>query len=469
MAQTSSRHDLIVIGSGPGGYTAAIRAAQLGMKVAIVEEAENLGGVCLNWGCIPTKALLKQAEIYRLFQRADEFGLSAKEVSFDWGKIVARSREIAGGLASGVEYLMSKNSVEVLKGRGRVTFDKQVDLFVPATMTQKLNPKNVLLATGGRPQSIPGVEIDGENVISSKEAMVLDELPKSMAIIGAGAIGVEFAYFFNSFGCKVTLLEGENQVLPREDEEVAGLLAESLSGQGIDVRTGVMVSKVGTKGKKMSVTIEKNGGKSQSISADKVLMAVGVVGNTEDLGLEAATVKCHKGGVEVNGRMETSVKGVYAIGDVVGAPQLAHAASAEAIAAVEFMAGKERPEIDYANIPSCTYCQPQVASVGLTETQAKEAGHDVKVGRFPMSASGKARAIGETEGLVKLVFGAEYGELLGASIIGSEATELIAEIGLAKTLEATYEELLNTIHSHPTLSESVMEAAGVAFGEAVNI
>ena len=468
MAQTGNRHDLVVIGSGPGGYTAAIRAAQLGMKVAIVEEQENLGGVCLNWGCIPTKALLKQAEIYRLFQRAEEFGLSAKEVSFDWSKIVARSREVAGGLASGVEYLMSKNSVEVIRGRGRITFDKSVDLFVPGAVAAKLAPKNILLATGGRPQSIPGVEIDGEKVISSKEAMVLAELPKSIAIIGAGAIGVEFAYFFNSFGCKVTLLEGENQVLPREDEEVAGLLAESLGGQGIDVRTGVMVSKVGTKGKKMSVTIG-SGGKSQSISADKVLMAVGVVGNTKDLGLEAATVKFDKSGVEVNGRMETSVKGVYAIGDVVGAPQLAHAASAEAIAAVEFMAGKERPEIDYTNIPSCTYCQPQVASVGLTEAQAKEAGHDVKVGRFPMSASGKAQAIGETEGLVKLVFDAKYGALLGASIIGSEATELIAEIGLAKTLEATYEELLHTIHSHPTLSESVMEAAGVAFGEAVNI
>ena len=470
MAQSEKEHDLVVIGSGPGGYTAAIRAAQLGMSVAIVEAERPLGGVCLNWGCIPTKALLKQAEMYRLFQRADEFGLSVENLSFDWKKIIERSREVAGGLAAGVEYLMEKNSVEVIKGRGRITPTRQIDVQTESGHSKRLAPKNILIATGSSPQSIPGVRIDGVNVVSSKEAMVEDKLPKSIAIIGAGAIGVEFAYFFNSFGSKVTLIEALDQVLPREDAEIAQMLAQSLGEQGIDVRTGVRVEGVGRKGKSkvMQVRIVAEVDE-EVISVEKVLMAVGVVGNASELGLEAAGIRRHKAGIEVNGRLETSVKGIYAIGDVIGPPQLAHAASAEGIAAVEFMAGHERDEIDYSNIPSCTYCQPQVASVGLTEAQAKEADHDVKVGRFPFAASGKARAVGETDGLVKLVFDAKHGEVLGASIIGSEATELIAEIGLARTVEATYEELLKTVHAHPTLSESVMEAAGVAFGEGISI
>jgi dihydrolipoamide dehydrogenase len=471
MAQSQKEHDLVVIGSGPGGYTAAIRAAQLGMNVAIVEAARPLGGVCLNWGCIPTKALLKQAEMYKLFQRADEFGLSVEKLGFDWKKIIERSREVAGGLASGVEYLMKKNSIEVIKGRGRITPTRQIDVQTESGHSKRLAPKNILIATGSSPVSIPGVQIDGVKVISSKEAMVQDTLPKSIAIIGAGAIGVEFAYFFNSFGTEVTLIEALDQVLPREDAEIAQMLSLSLSEQGIDVRTGVRVQGVDTKGKGMvKVRIRPGGGgEEEIISAEKVLMAVGVVGNASELGLEAAGIRRSKAGIEVNGRLETSVKGIYAIGDVIGPPQLAHAASAEGIAAVEFMAGHEREEIDYSNIPSCTYCQPQVASVGLTEAQAKDAGHEVKVGRFPFAASGKARAVGDTEGLVKLVFDAKLGEVLGASIIGSEATELIAEIGLARTMEATYSELLKTVHAHPTLSEAVMEAAGVAFGEGISI
>ena len=470
MTQANSGYDLIVIGSGPGGYTAAVRASQLGMKTAIVEMDDNLGGVCLNWGCIPTKALLKQAEMYRLFQRADEFGFSVPKVGFDWQKLIGRSREVSSQLASGVAYLMKKGSIEVIHGRGRLTAGKEVEVFVGGAAPQKLQTKNTLVATGGHPLSIPGITIDGENVLSSKEAMVLNSQPESIAIIGAGAIGIEFAYFFNSFGTEVTVLEAESQILPREDEEVAGILEQSLREQGITIHTGVKVSEVaaGKRGGGMHVAFG-SGGKDEPLKATKVLMAVGVGANTDGLGLETANVQTERGAIVVNGRMETNVKGLYAIGDVVGPPQLAHVASAEAVAAVEFMAGKQRPELQRDAIPGCVYCQPQVASVGLTEKDAIAAGHDVRVGRFPFVASGKAKAIGETEGLVKLVFESQYGELLGASIVGSEATEMIAELGLARTLEATHDELLQTVHAHPTLSEAVMEAAGEALGEAINI
>ena len=471
MAESSSAYDVVVIGSGPGGYTAAIRASQLGMKVAIVEIEENLGGICLNWGCIPTKALLKQAEMYRLFQRAEEFGFSTGKVEYDWSKLVARSRDVAGQLAKGVAYLMKKGSIEVVRGRGRIAAGREVEVFVGGAAPQKLETKNILVATGGHPMSIPGVTIDGDDVLSSREAMVLEEQPEAVAIIGAGAIGIEFAYFFNSFGSQVTVLEAESQVLPREDEEVAGMLEKSLQAQGITIHTGVKVSEVArARGGSMQVRFRGEGAdEDDRCSASKVLMAVGVSGNIDGLGLEAAGVRTERGAIVVNGRMETNVNGVYAIGDVVGPPQLAHVASAEAVAAVEFMAGKERPELRRDNIPGCVYCQPQVASVGLTEERAIAAGHDVRVGRFPFAASGKARAIGDTEGMVKLVFESRYGELLGASIIGSEATEMIAELGLARALEATHEELLQTMHAHPTLSEAVMEAAGDALGEAINI
>ncbi len=470
MTQANSGYDLVIVGSGPGGYTAAVRASQLGMKAAIVEMDETLGGVCLNWGCIPTKALLKQAEMYRLFNRAEEFGFSISNVAFDWQKLISRSRDVSGQLAKGVSYLMKKGSIEVIHGKGRLTVGKEVEVFVEGALPQKLQTRNILVATGGHPLSIPGVAIDGENVLSSKEAMVLGSQPASIAIIGAGAIGIEFAYFFNSFGTKVTVLEAESQVLPREDEEIAGVLEQSLIEQGINVHTGVKVSKVG-KGKRDSMEVTYGGGDEgeRKLSVTKVLMAVGVGGNIDGLGLEAAGVQTERGAIVVNGRMETNIKGIFAIGDVVGPPQLAHVASAEAVATVEFMAGKERPELARDSIPGCVYCQPQVASVGLTEKDAIAAGHDVRIGRFPFAASGKARAIGETEGLVKLVFEAQYGDLLGASIVGSEATEMIAELGLARTLEATHDELLQTVHAHPTLSEAVMEAAGEALGEAINI
>jgi len=468
MAADQDTFDLVVIGGGPGGYTAAIRAAQLGLQAAVVEQDE-LGGVCLNWGCIPTKVLLRQAEIYRLFQRAGEFGFEVDEVGFDWRRMIARSRQVADQLAKGVAYLMKKNQVQVFSGKGGITPTRKVEVRDgDGQVSQVLEGRYIIVATGGRPRSISGVEIDGKRVLSSQEAMVLADRPGSLAIVGAGAIGVEFAYFFNAFGTEVTLLEIESQVLPREDEEVARALAQSLEGQGIRVEIGVEVQAVEARKRKLAVRYR---GKEEAREAevDKVLMAVGVTGNVEGLGLEALGVRVRNGTIEVNGRLETSARGIYAIGDVIGEPQLAHAAAAEGVAAAEFIAGRQRAEIDRSNVPRCVYCQPQVASVGLSEKEAREAGHDVKVGRFPFTASGKARAAGETEGLVKLVFDSRYGELLGAAILGGEATELIAELGLARSLEATYEELLRTVHAHPTLSEGVMEAAGEAFGEALNL
>ncbi len=468
MTEGAGSFDVVVIGAGPGGYTAAIRAQQLGLSAALVEREESLGGVCLNWGCIPTKALLKQAELYRLFRRADEFGFKVDAVDYDWDKVISRSRGVAGNLAKGVGYLMGKNKVQVFKGDGRITPMKKVEVSRGGKIEQTLSAGSVIIATGGRPQTIPGVEIDGEKVISSREAMVAAKQPASMLIIGAGAIGIEFAYFYNAFGTAVTVVEALPQVLPREDAEVAQVLVKSLEEQGIAVATGVGVTGVKSKGRKVEVRYEGDG-KETVATVDKVLMAVGVRANVEGMGLEALGVRMEKGAIQVNGRLETSVKGVYAIGDVVGPPQLAHMASAEAVAAAEFIAGFERDEIDRSNIPSCTYCQPQVASVGMTEAEAVAAGRAVKVGRFPFMASGKAQAAGETDGLVKLIFDEQYGEILGAAMVGAEATELIAEVCLARKLEATYEELLHTVHAHPTLSEAVMEAAGEAYGEALNI
>lgn len=462
------KFDVVIIGGGPGGYSAAIRAAQLGRRVALVEKDDNLGGVCLNWGCIPTKALLKQAEVYSLMQRADEFGFKLGSLEVDWAKMIGRSREVAQELAQGVAYLMGKNKVTVLKGYGRLTPARKVEVHADDKTTQLVSAEQIIIATGSRPQSLPGIEIDARGVISSREAMSLEKQPRSLAIIGAGAIGVEFAYFYNAFGTKVTLLEAQAQILPREDEEISALLATELGEQGIEVETDVRVSGVEKKGRQMLVHYNGSTGESQ-IKVDKVLMAVGVVGNVEGLGLAALGIRSVKGAIEVDGRLETSVKGIYAIGDVAGPPQLAHVAVAEGVAAVEFGAAQTRPEINRNHIPSCVYCQPQVASIGKSEKDARAAGYEVKVGRFPFAASGKAQATGDTGGMVKLVFASQYGELLGASIVGAEATELIAELGLALNLEATYEEILQTIHAHPTLSEAVMEAAGAAFGEALNI
>ena len=456
-------YDVAVIGGGPGGYAAAIRARQLGLKTALIEDAE-LGGTCLNWGCIPTKALLKQAEVYQLFGRAEEFGLRAEPPVVDWEAVIARSRQVAAQLSKGVAYLMQKNQVEVLAGRGRLTPGRQV---VVEDGVAELTAEHVVLATGARPKSIPGVELDGERIITSREAMLVAQQPASLAIIGAGAIGVEFAYFYRAFGSDVLLLEALPQVLPREDEEIAAGLAESLAQQGIEVATGARVEEV--KRQKRAVALRyRVGDEVQTRRVDYVLVATGVQGNVEGLGLEALGIRTRAGAIVVDERMQTSAKGIYAIGDVAGPPLLAHAATQEGIAAVEFIAGRQRPALDPLHVPNCIYCQPQVASVGLSESQARQAGHEVKVGRFPFAASGKGQAAGETEGLVKLVFDARYGELLGGAILGAEATELIAELTLALRLEATYEELLWTPHAHPTLSEAIMEAAGQAFGEAIH-
>lgn len=458
--------DIAIIGGGPGGYVAAIRASQLGFRTAVVER-DRLGGVCLNWGCIPTKALLKNAEIYNQFKNSDEWGIHHKDLSFDFGRIIKRSRDVALRNSKGVEYLFKKYKVEHISGFGRLAGKGKIEVEWEGRPVETVSAKHLIVATGARPRSLPGIAIDGKRVISSTEAMVLAAPPKSMVIIGAGAIGVEFAYFFSSFGTKVTMIEMMPTILPIEDAEISKLLASNFRKAGIDILTGTTVESAGGS-KAVEITVVTKEGRKE-LTADVALMAVGVQGNVEKMGLEELGVKVERSWIQVDEFSRTAVEGVYAIGDVAGPPWLAHVASREGIVCVEAIAGRNPQPIDYENIPSCTYCQPQVASVGLTEEKAIAAGHQIKVGRFPFTASGKARAIGETEGLVKLLFDAKYGELLGAHILGADATEMIAELGIAKTLETSGHEIARTIHAHPTLSEAVMEAAANAYGEAVNI
>jgi dihydrolipoamide dehydrogenase len=470
VTDNKNHFDLIVIGSGPGGYVGAIRASQLGQKAAIVER-DRLGGVCLNWGCIPTKALLKNAEIYRLFKKSDEFGISHDNLHFDFSKIVDRSRAVADKSAKGVSFLMKKNNVAVFSGTGKLADKNRVEVYdADHKPKDTLTASRVLIATGARAKALPGISFDGKQVISSTEAMLLKEVPKTMLIIGAGAIGVEFAYLYNAFGTTVTLVEMMPTILPIEDHEISDLLARSFKKSGIQILTQSKVSTLKSSNDGVEATVQNAKGESSQIKAEIALMAVGVTGNLEGLGLEALGVNVEKGHIPVDSSFQTNVPGIYAIGDVIGPPWLAHVASAEAISAVEGMARvEERQKVVYEDIPGCTYCQPQVASLGLTEQKAREKGYELRIGKFPFSASGKARATGETEGLVKLVFDAKYGELLGAHIIGADATEMIAELGLAKNLEATYQEILKTVHAHPTLSEAIMEAAGDAAGEAINL
>jgi dihydrolipoamide dehydrogenase len=468
MAAEQQACDLIVIGGGPGGYVAAIRAAQLGMQVALVER-DALGGVCLNWGCIPTKALLRNAELYRLMQRGAEFGLLCDNLRFDFGTIVGRSRRVAERLAQGVDFLMRKNNIRVLKGSGRLAGAGAVTVqSADGTPVASLRAPHIILSTGARPRPLPGLPFDQVRVLSSTEAMVLPEVPASLVIIGAGAVGVEFAYFYNAFGCQVTLIEMLPQVLPLEDNEISGALHKALTGQGIDILVDSRVERADTTADGVQVQVQTPQG-ARSVQGDKVLVAIGVQGNIEDLGLDTAGVRTERGFIVVNESCRTNVQGLYAIGDVNGPPCLAHVASAEGIATVEAIAGLDTPGVNRQNIPACTYCQPQVASVGLTEQAAREAGHDIRVGRFPFSASGKALAVGESEGLVKVIFDAASDELLGAHILGAEATDLIAEVGIARTLETTHYEILKTVHAHPTLPEAIMEAVGNAFGEAIHI
>jgi dihydrolipoamide dehydrogenase len=458
--------DVVILGGGPGGYVAAIRAAQLGLK-AVVIERDRLGGICLNWGCIPTKALLKNAEIYTLFKHSADWGISYDNLRFDFSKVIKRSRDAASRLSKGVEYLFRKNKVAHLSGSGRIAGVGVLEVFQNGTRAEIVHASHIIVSTGARPRSIPGVKIDGKRVISSTEAMLLPQPPKSMVIIGAGAIGIEFAYFYNAFGTKVTVVEMMPTILPSEDTEIAKLLEGILKKTGIDIYTESKVETVSAS-EEVLITVTTKEGK-KDLHGEVALMAVGVQGNIEDIGLEGLGVGTEKGFVKVDDRYRTNVSGIYAIGDVIGLPLLAHVASAEGIACVEAIAGVETSGVDYDNIPACTFCQPQVASIGLTETKARELGHELKIGRFPFRASGKSIAIGETDGLVKLIFDAKYGELLGAHILGSDATEMIAELGMAKALESTAQQIMKTVHAHPTLAESILEAAAEAYGEAIHI
>jgi len=461
-------YDLIVIGSGPGGYVAAIRASQLGMKVAVVEK-ESLGGVCLNWGCIPTKALLKSAQVFNYMKHAADYGIKLeKSPEPDFDAMIKRSRDVAAGMSNGVTYLFKKNKIEVLSGFGKVMPGKKVEVTDAEGKKQEYTANHIIIATGARSRELPNLKQDGKKVIGYRQAMTLDNKPESMVVVGSGAIGSEFAYFYNSIGTQVTLVEFMPNIIPLEDEEVSKQLARSFKKAGINVMTDSTVESVDASGKKCKVTIKTKKGQ-EVVEADVVLSAVGIATNLEGIGLEEVGIKNEKGKIEVDAFYRTNVEGYYAIGDVVSGPALAHLASHEAITCVEKIAGKEVHPIDYGNVPACTYTNPEVASVGMTEKQAKEAGYEIKVGKFPFSASGKASAAGNKEGFVKVIFDAKYGEWLGAHMIGDNVTEMIAEVVAARKLETTGEEIIKTIHPHPTMSEAIMEATAAAYDEVIHI
>jgi dihydrolipoamide dehydrogenase len=465
MADTS--FDLIVVGGGPGGYVAAIRAAQLGMRTALVER-EHLGGICLNWGCIPTKALLRSSEIYHLLHRLDDFGFSAKDISFDAGKLVARSRAVAKQLSNGVAYLLRKNKVTVFDGHGRFAGKGRLAVTKDGNPVAELAAEHIVLATGARARALPGIEPDGERVWTYKEAMVPQAIPKSLLVVGSGAIGIEFASFYHDMGAEVTVVEVLDRVLPVEDEEISAFARKSFEKQGIKIHTGAAVTALGNDSNTVTARIEANG-RAFEERVERVILAVGIVGNVEDIGLENTGVAIDKTHVAVDEWLRTGEPGVYAIGDLVGPPWLAHKASHEGVICVERIAGvNDVHPLDVRNIPACTYCRPQVASVGLTEKAAREAGYEVKIGHFPFIGNGKAIALGEPEGMVKTVFDSKTGELLGAHMIGAEVTELIQGYTIAKTLETTEAELIRTIFPHPTLSEMMHEAVLDAYGRAIH-
>ncbi len=462
-------YDLLILGGGPGGYVAAIKAAQLGMKVSCVEK-DRLGGICLNWGCIPSKALLKSAEVMWTFKESKEYGITYDGLKVDFKKVIKRSRDAANRLSNGVEYLFKKNKIEKISGTGKFVAPAKLSVSDASGKEVALvSAKSIIISTGARPRDLPGIKIDREKVITSSEAMILESIPKSMVIIGAGAIGAEFAYFYNAFGTKVTLVEMMPTILPVEDAEVTALLEREFRKQGIEVLTQTKVESAGAVGDGVAVKVS-NGKGIQELKADIALVAIGIQGNSDGIGLEGIGVQVEKSWVKVDkSNYRTGVEGVYAIGDVIGPPWLAHVASAEGIRCVEGIAGVETEVLDYNSIPGCTYCQPQVASIGFTEAKAKELGYETKIGRFPFTANGKAIATNEAVGFVKLIFDAKYGELLGAHIVGHGATEAIAELGVAKKLETTPYEILRTVHAHPTLSEAIMEAAEEAVGHAIDI
>jgi dihydrolipoamide dehydrogenase len=461
-------YDLLVIGSGPGGYVAAIRAAQLGMNVGVVEK-ENLGGICLNWGCIPTKSLLKSAQALEYAQHAADYGVSISgEVKPDFEAMVKRSRGVAEGMSKGIQYLFTKNKIEVLNGFGRLINKNSVEVTDETGKRTLHSTKNIILATGARSRELPNLEQDGEKIIGYREAMTLPKQPKSMVVVGSGAIGSEFAYFFQSIGTEVTLVEFLPNVVPNEDEEISKNLERSFKKMKMKVFTNASVDAVDTSGKLCKVTVKTKKGE-EIIDAEIVLSAVGITPNLENIGLEDLGVVLEKGKVKVNEYCQTNIETVYAIGDIIAGPALAHVASAEGILCVEKIAGLNPHPIDYSNIPGCTYTNPEVSSLGMTEQKAKEAGYEIKVGKFPFSASGKASASGQKDGFVKLIFDAKYGELLGAHMIGANVTEMIAELVVAKKLEITGHELIKSIHPHPTMSEAIMEAAAAAYDEVIHL
>ncbi|NKC30386.1 dihydrolipoyl dehydrogenase [Falsiroseomonas selenitidurans] len=464
MAET---FDIVVVGGGPGGYVGAIRASQLGMKVALVER-ENLGGICLNWGCIPTKALLRASEINHLLHSLDSYGFAADNIRFDFAKVVKRSRAVAGQLSGGVKHLMKKNKVTVFDGHGKLAGPGKLSVTKDGKPVAEIAAKHILLATGARARVLPGMEPDGKLIWSYREAMTPTALPKKLIVMGSGAIGSEFASFYLNMGAEVTLIEVMDRILPVEDEEISAFVHKSFTKQKMQIITGARVQGV-RKGADSITAIVEAGGKVQEITADRLISAVGIVGNVEDLGLEGTKVKVDRTHIVTDAFGNTGEPGVYAIGDLTGAPWLAHKASHEAVICVEAIAGKHPHPMDVLNIPGCTYCRPQVASVGLTEKKAKELGHEVRVGRFPFIGNGKAIAMGEPEGFVKTVFDAKTGELLGAHMVGPEVTEMIQGYGIARTLESTEAELMHTVFPHPTVSEAMHESVLDAYGRVIHI
>ncbi len=459
--------DLIVIGSGPGGYVAAIRASQLGMKVAVVEK-ESLGGICLNWGCIPTKALLKSAQVFDYLNHAKDYGIEVAETKANFPEVIKRSRSVAEGMSKGVQFLMKKNNIEVIYGYGKVLPGKRVEVTLTEGGIKIYKANNVLLATGGRAKQLFSLPIDGKKIIDYRKAMVLPELPKNMVIVGAGAIGVEFAYFYQTMGTQVTLIEFFDTILPLEDKEVGKTLEKIYTKKGMTILTSSKVLSTKIDNEKVQLLVNTKTGE-QVIETDIVLSAAGVVANIENIGLELCGIQTENDKVKVNAFYQTNVEGVYAIGDIVKGQALAHVASAEGIIAVEHMANHHPQPLDYDNIPGCTYCSPEVASVGITEQKAKEKGLDILVGKFPFSASGKAKAAGKSDGFVKLIIDKKYGEVLGAHFIGENVTEMIAEIIVARKLETTGMQILKSVHPHPTMSEAIMEAAAAAYGEVIHL
>lgn len=460
--------DLIVIGSGPGGYVAAIRASQLGMNVAVIEK-ESLGGVCLNWGCIPTKALLKSAQVWEYIQKADDYGFKVGKSIIEFDKIIKRSRKVANDMSKGVDFLLKKNKITVIKGKGKLKTNNTIIVEESKGKFLEYKANHIIIATGARSRELPNLKIDNKKIIGYRKAMVLEKAPKNMVIVGAGAIGSEFAYFYNSIGTKVTLIEYMDNIVPLEDQDISKQLKKSFQKAGIDILTNTEVLNVDSSKKNCEVIYKTKDKKESKIKCDIVLSAVGISSNIEGIGLEELGIDTDKNKIKVDEYYKTNKQGIYAIGDIIAGPALAHVASAEGIICVEAISGLNPELLNYNNMPNCTYCQPEIASVGFTEKTAKEAGYEIKIGKFPFIASGKANAAGHKEGFIKVIFDAKYGEWLGAHMIGSNVTELIAEVVVARKLETTGHEIIKSTHPHPTLSEAIMEAVTCAYNECIHL